>query len=255
MQWIAAEDTRMTRKLLNHFQIATRMVSYHEHNKESSGKELIRLLMEGQSIALVSDAGLPAISDPGYELVQLAVEHEISVVAIPGANAALSALIVSGLPTDRFTFLGFLPRNKKHLQEELLRICTRQETLIIYESPHRIIKLLTQLLEVLGNRTIALVRELTKRYEEVARGTVEECLLFLKEHSPLGEYCVIVSGALTNTSTDDSTTQVWWVSLSLDAHVGHYEYQGMGRKEAIKKAAVDRGIPKREVYNQVTHQQ
>lgn len=231
------------------------MVSYHEHNKESSGKQLIRLLMEGQSIALVSDAGLPAISDPGYELVNLAVEHEISVVAIPGANAALSALIVSGLPTDRFTFLGFLPRNKKHLQEELLRISTRQETLIIYESPHRMIKLLTQLLEVLGNRNIVLVRELTKRYEEVVRGTLEECLFFLREHSPLGEYCVIVNGALPYTASDVMTTQEWWDSLTLEAHVDHYERSGMQRKEAIKKTSVDRGIPKREVYNQVMYQQ
>ena len=167
---IAAEDTRQTRKLLTHYEISTRLVSYHEHNKEASGNELLRLLEEGQSIALVSDAGLPAISDPGADLVADAVKRSIAVVPIPGANAALSALIVSGLPTDRFLFVGFPPRDRKPLTAWLDRLYKENATIICYESPHRVAKTLAAMLEQWGDRPIAMVRELTKRHEEVARG-------------------------------------------------------------------------------------
>ncbi|MDF2670479.1 MAG: rRNA methyltransferase, partial [Paenibacillus sp.] len=195
VDWIAAEDTRQTRKLLTHYEISTRLVSYHEHNKRASGPELIRHLSEGNSIALVSDAGMPAISDPGYELVQLAIEHHIPVVPVPGANAALCALIVSGLSTERFLFVGFLPRDKKSLRLELERLKYTEATLLLYESPHRVAKTLESIVETLGDRQVALMREISKRYEEVLRGTAVQCLLYVQEHEPKGEYVLAVSGA------------------------------------------------------------
>lgn len=250
VNWIAAEDTRQTRKLLTHYEIPTRMVSYHEHNKLQSGTELIRILLTGESIALVSDAGLPAISDPGYELVKLAITEGVPVVPIPGANAALSALIVSGLPTERFTFAGFLPRDKKHLQLALEKLTVYEETLIFYESPHRVIKTLTAMEAVWGNRGIVLARELTKRYEEVVRGSIAEARMFLEDHPPLGEYCLVVSG-FVQTQDQMDADNAWWKVLSLKEHTEHYEQLGLASKEAIKKTAVDRGVPKREVYNEL----
>lgn len=251
---IAAEDTRQTRKLLTHFEISTRLVSYHEHNKEASGMELIRLLEEGQSIALVSDAGLPAISDPGADLVKAAAARDIAVVPIPGANAALSALIISGLPTDRFTFMGFPPRERKSLNEWLKHSRKEQGTIICYESPHRVMKTLTAILEQWGDRPIAMVRELTKRHEEAARGTVTECIAWLSEHPPLGEYCLVIGGA---SEADAEAAQLaeegrsWWKELDMEEHVNRYEAELGDRKEAIKRAAQDRGLSKRDVYNEV----
>ncbi|MFF2094449.1 16S rRNA (cytidine(1402)-2'-O)-methyltransferase [Paenibacillus sp. NPDC058174] len=252
---IAAEDTRQTRKLLTHFEIATRLVSYHEHNKQASGPELIRLLEEGQSIALVSDAGLPAVSDPGADLVAEAVAAGIKAVPIPGANAALSALIISGLSTEKFVFTGFPPRDKKSLTKWLGILKSQTGTLMTYESPHRLRKTLEAMLEQLGDRRIAMIRELTKRHEEAARGTISECIAWIQEHSPLGEYCLIIEGAdaaaeAGRSSEIDGEADVWWKSLELEDHVAHYEAEH-GRKEAIKLAAVDRGLPKRDVYNAV----
>ncbi|WCN37804.1 16S rRNA (cytidine(1402)-2'-O)-methyltransferase [Aneurinibacillus uraniidurans] len=246
---IAAEDTRQTRKLLTHFAIDTRLISYHEHNRLSSGPEIIRLLKEeGVSIALVSDAGLPAISDPGQELVRDAVAEGISVIPIPGANAGLSALIVSGLPTDGFVFRGFLPREKKDQRKELERLRMYKETLIFYESPYRITKTLHIMREVLGNRQAALGRELTKRYEEFIRGSFDDVLAFLEgEGEVRGEFTVIVEGA----GHDAADTEVeWWQAMSVVEHVDHYIEQGMPAKAAVKQAADDRGVPKRDVYNE-----
>lgn len=250
VQLIAAEDTRQTRKLLTHFDIGTRIVSYHEHNKRASGPELIRLLLEGQSIALVSDAGLPAISDPGADLVKDAIENNIAVIPVPGANAALSALIISGLPTERFLFAGFPPREKKSLTKWLLDMQGQRGTLLFYESPHRIIKTLAVLQECLGDRQIACVRELTKRHEEAVRGNVTECMEWFAEHPPLGEFCIVVEGADGIGASDQPHNEIWWSELDLDAHVAHYEEQH-DRKEAIKRVALDRGLPKRDVYNEV----
>ncbi|MFD1954683.1 16S rRNA (cytidine(1402)-2'-O)-methyltransferase [Paenibacillus thailandensis] len=245
---IAAEDTRQTRKLLTHYDIQTRLVSYHEHNKQASGPELIRLLQEGKSIALVSDAGLPAISDPGADLVALAAAEAIPVVPVPGANAALSALIVSGLSTERFAFVGFPPRDKKPLGEWLDHCGKLEETIILYESPHRLGRTLSAMLEAWGDRRIAMVRELTKRHEEVARGMISECLARLEEHPPLGEYCLVVEGR--KPGSGEGAEDAWWAQLDLEAHVSYYEAT-YGRKEAIKKVANDRGVPKRDVYNAV----
>ncbi|MFE5324475.1 16S rRNA (cytidine(1402)-2'-O)-methyltransferase [Paenibacillus sp. NPDC056579] len=247
VQWIAAEDTRQTRKLLTHFDISTRLVSYHEHNKHASGPELIRILQSGDDIALVSDAGLPAICDPGADLVRQAIAAGIDVIPIPGANAALSALIVSGLPTDRFTFAGFLPRDKKPLMQELQALQPVKETLLFYESPHRIVKTLEAMLEVWNpERQMCLMRELTKKYEEAARGTIQECLDLLKEVPPQGEYVIVVEGSTASESGDSAA---WWEAFSLEEHVEHYTTQGVDRKEAIKRAAADRQMPKRELYN------
>lgn len=247
VQWIAAEDTRQTRKLLTHFEISTRLISYHEHNKKASGPELIRLMQEGASIALVSDAGLPAICDPGADLVQLAIEAAINVVPVPGANAALSALIMSGLPTERFTFVGFLPREKKLLERELQLLPDESGTIICYESPHRLIKTLSVMEEALGaERQICLVRELTKKYEEAVRGTIRECLQFLDSHPPQGEYCLVLHGA---DRKDSSGVEAWWSSLTPEQHVAHYENEGLSHKEALRQAAQDRGVQKRELYN------
>ncbi|MFD0621192.1 16S rRNA (cytidine(1402)-2'-O)-methyltransferase [Paenibacillus sp. GCM10027629] len=245
---IAAEDTRQSRKLLTHFEIPSKtLFSYHEHNKHASGPELIRYLIEGKNIALVSDAGLPAISDPGTDLVALAIENSISVVPIPGANAALSALIVSGLPTERFTFIGFLPRDKKSVEQVLESLRMSEGTLLFYESPHRVSKTLEHMHRVLGNRRIVMARELTKRYEEFARGTIEECLAWLEEHPPQGEYCLVLEPSDGSASADQT---VWWESLSIEAHVAHYEERNGGnRKEAMKQAAADRNVSRRDIYN------
>lgn len=248
---IAAEDTRQTRKLLTHFEIAARLVSYHEHNKEASGPELIRLLLEGQSVALVSDAGLPAISDPGSELAAQAIAAGIAVVPVPGANAALSALIVSGLPTDRFRFAGFLPREKKRLREELAGLANAAETLLFYEAPHRVAATLAAMAEAWGgDRRVALVRELTKRHEEAGRGTLAQAIAHVAAHPPLGEYCIVVQGS-ANDARDADPTKAWWAGLTPEEHVAAYERQGESRKEAIKRAAADLGVPKREVYNRL----
>lgn len=250
---IAAEDTRQTRKLLTHFEITGRLVSYHEHNKIHSGPELVRLLQEGKSIALVSDAGLPAISDPGQDLVRLAVHADIPVIPVPGANAALSALIASGLDTTGFRFAGFLPRDKKGLKEKLVSLQGVKETLLFYESPHRVAKTLEAMLQSWGNRQVVLARELTKRYEEFARGSLEEALAHLEETPPLGEYCLVVEGASAEAADqmDHPAEMVWWKSLTVAEHVARYEAEGMGRKDAMKRAAGDRGVSRRDIYQEL----
>lgn len=245
---IAAEDTRNTRKLLNHFEITPSMLfSYHEHNKAASGPELIRYIIEGKNLALVSDAGLPAISDPGADLVALAVSHGIPVIPVPGANAALSALIASGLPTNTFTFVGFLPRERKDIRTVLSPLRSAQGTLLFYESPHRVIKTLEHLQEAFGNRRIVLARELTKRYEEFLRGTIDECSAWLAEHPPLGEYVIVLEGESKEAAA--AADAAWWQELSIEGHVEHYESTGISRKDAMKKAASDRGVAKRDIYN------
>ncbi|MDP4099164.1 16S rRNA (cytidine(1402)-2'-O)-methyltransferase [Paenibacillus sp. P96] len=245
---IAAEDTRQTRKLLTHFDIMPeKLFSYHEHNKAASGPELIRYIMEGKNLALVSDAGLPAISDPGADLVRLALDAGVAVIPIPGANAALSALIASGLSTERFTFAGFPPRERKELLSLLHTFEASHGTLLFYESPHRIVKTLTVIQEAYGTRPIVLARELTKLHEEWVRGSVEECLAWLEEHPPLGEYCLLVEGKSVQEEAEER--QAWWKSLTLEEHVQHYESEGLGRKEAMKRTAADRSLSKRDVYN------
>jgi len=242
---IAAEDTRNTKKLCNYFEIDTPVVSYHEHNKETSGEKLMQKVKQGFKVALVSDAGMPAISDPGYELVVAASNEEVTVVPLPGANAALTSLIASGLPCQPFYFYGFLHRNKKEKRAELDEIKKQSATLIFYESPHRIKETLSIMLDVLGNRNIALCRELTKKYEEYIRGTLEEAIEWAHQDEIRGEFCIIVEGA--DGQQDEEVN--WWEHLSLEEHVNHYiSVKSMTSKEAIKQTAKDRGLNKREVY-------
>ncbi|WP_430789417.1 16S rRNA (cytidine(1402)-2'-O)-methyltransferase [Virgibacillus flavescens] len=243
---IAAEDTRNTKKLLTHFEITTSLISYHDHNKESRGHQLMERLENGESIAFVSDAGMPGISDPGYEMVQSAIEASIPVVVLPGANAALCALIGSGLPTTEFLFYGFLPRKKKDRIKELERMKPLQATLLFYESPHRLKETVSAIQEQFGERQVTLARELTKRFEEYIRGSIAEVLQWIHDTELRGEFCIVVEGNAENTISDEG---LWWSHLSVMKHIAHYmEEESMSSKDAIKKVAVERQMPKREVY-------
>jgi 16S rRNA (cytidine1402-2'-O)-methyltransferase len=242
---IAAEDTRNTKKLCNYFEIATQVVSYHEHNKETSGEKLIQKVKGGLKIALVSDAGMPAISDPGYELVAAAIEEKVPVVPLPGANAALTSLIASGLPCQPFYFFGFLNRNKKEKRTELEGLKWQSATLIFYESPHRLKETLSIMLDVLGNRKIAICRELTKKYEEFIRGTIEEVIGWTSQDEIRGEFCLILEG----TDQQQEEGPSWWHDLTLEEHVNYYiSEKEVSSKEAIKQTAKDRDMNKRDVY-------
>lgn len=243
---IAAEDTRHTMKLLNHFEIHKKLISYHEHNKEAIGKEIIKMLIEGKDVAIVSDAGMPAISDPGYDIVLEAVEKEITVIPIPGPNAAITALVASALPTAQFLFVGFLARDKKHLAEDLNKLKYQRETIICYEAPHRIDKTLKAILDVLGNRRIVLVRELTKKHEEFIRGNVSEVIEHLAINKAKGELTLIIDGS----SEIETNQEVWWNNLSLIEHVEKYIAQEKTPKEAIQITATDRNISKKIVYKE-----
>ena len=239
VDFIAAEDTRNTIKILNHFGIKKKLISHHEHNIEVSSKKIIELLQEGHSIALVSDAGYPAISDPGYELVLKVIEAGFNVVPISGANACLDALIVSGIAPQPFLFYGFLNHSDKIKKKELESLKKYKETLVFYESPHRIKKTLTLLLEYFGNRPIALCRELTKKHEEIIRGNVQEILDIVDTIK--GEMVLVVEGS-------KEENEVVEFELPLKEQVELYIEVGMTSKEAIKKVAKERNLPKNEVY-------
>ncbi|WP_349409051.1 16S rRNA (cytidine(1402)-2'-O)-methyltransferase [Pseudalkalibacillus sp. SCS-8] len=243
---IACEDTRQTRKLCNHFDISTSLVSYHEHNKLKSGEKLLSQMREGKVIALVSDAGMPGISDPGYDLVKQCVEEEIAVIPLPGANAALPALVASGLKTDHFYFYGFLPRDKKTKKEELDFLSKVRDTIILYESPHRLKETLKDLCTHIGSeRQASLNRELTKRYEEIIRGSLADLKAWSEEEQIRGEFCLIIEGA----GVIIESTASWWDSMTIVEHIQAYmERDGLSSKEAIKQVAADRNLPKREVY-------
>lgn len=243
---IAAEDTRNTKKLCNYFEITTPIVSYHEHNKENSGKHMLDRLRNGQVIALVSDAGLPTISDPGYELVKDAIAEKFKVIPLPGANAALTALIASGLVPQPFYFYGFLQRGIKQKKEELERLKKVDVTWIVYESPHRLKETLKSMLDILGDRKIVLCRELTKKFEEFIRGTISEALIWATESEVRGEFCLIIEGAQASVAELDD---LWWGSFDIVEHVHYYmEAKQLNSKEAIKLVAKDRGMQKREIY-------
>ncbi|KGP89927.1 16S rRNA methyltransferase [Pontibacillus chungwhensis BH030062] len=242
---IAAEDTRQTKKLLTHFDLHTPLTSYHEHNKYNREDYLLHALQSGKKIAIVSDAGMPGVSDPGFEIVKRAIEEDISVVVLPGANAALCALVGSGLDTTRFSFYGFLPRKKKERKEELERLSKDSGTLVFYESPHRLKEMLKALHEGLGNRQVVLARELTKKYEEYIRGTASEVLEWAHTEQVRGEFCIIVEGRQSEEVENEAS---WWDDLSLIEHVEHYIERGQSSKDAIKQVSVDRKMPKREVY-------
>lgn len=244
---IAAEDTRNSIKLLNHFDIHTPMTSYHEYNKYEKGRKLLEKLIEGKNIALITDAGTPGISDPGEELVRMCCEEGICVTSVPGAAACISALIISGLPTRRFAFEAFLPSDKKEREIILSGLEKEQRTIVIYEAPHRLVKTLKLLKKVLGNeRKISICRELTKKHETVYRSTLDAAELYYTEHPPKGECVLVIDGR----SREDIRLeeQKKWEDMSVEEHMQHYLMLGMERKAAMKQVAVDRGIPKREVY-------
>ena len=250
---IAAEDTRRTLQLLNHFGISKPLTSYHEHNKREKGEYIVRLLQEGKNVAQVSDAGTPAISDPGEDLVKLCIENDITVTSVPGPVAGITALILSGLSTSRYAFEGFLSVNKRHRAEHLESIKNDTRTLIFYEAPHKLKNTLSDMQKFLGSdRKIAIARELTKLHEEILRFTIDEAIEYYNEVNPRGEYVLVVEGA---SKCEEGTEEVWWQELSIIEHIDKYITDGDSSKEAIKKAATDRGLPKREVYNEYHNQE
>lgn len=244
---IAAEDTRQTLKLLNHFEIKNTLVSYYEHNKVEKGNYLVRQLLDGKNIALVSDAGSPGISDPGEELVKLAVEQGISVTMVPGPAAVITGLVLSGLPSGRFAFEGFLPMNKRTRGERLQSLREDTRTLVFYEAPHKLIHTLKDLREAFGNRRISLARELTKRFEEIIRCTLDEAIEKYERDTPKGEFVLILEGADEQVLKEAEKSS--WIGISLAEHVRRYTDSGLDRKDAMKKVADERGISKRDVYN------
>ena len=242
---IAAEDTRHTRGLLAHYDIHTPMTSYHEHNKEEKGTELIERLRAGATVVCVSDAGLPGIADPGGDLARRAIAEGIPVTPLPGANAALSALICAGLPLEGFTFVGFLPRKEKKRREVLVRVAAYPETLIFYEAPHRLRETLAALAATLGaERQACAARELTKKFEEFRRTTLGDLLAHYREHEPRGEFVLIVAGAEENAASTADAVEEMTLTERYAAHIA----KGLDKKEAMRRTAQELGIGRRDVY-------
>lgn len=246
---IAAEDTRNSIRLLNHFEIKTPMTSYHEYNKVEKAKELIEKLLAGKNIALVTDAGTPAISDPGEVLVAMCQEAAIPVTSLPGCCACITALTLSGLSTRRFCFEGFLPGDKKEKQLVLEELKGETRTIILYEAPHHLKRTLKELYDTIGQRRITLCRELTKKFETVFPTTLEEALAYYEENEPKGEYVLVLEGKSRKEILREE--QAKWETMSIEEHMAFYEEQGMDRKAAMKKVAADRGVGKREIYQAV----
>ena len=243
---IAAEDTRNSIKLLNHFDIKTPMTSYHEYNKIEKAYQLVAKLKEGQNIALITDAGTPGISDPGEDLVRICYEEGVPVTSLPGAAACITALTMSGRATRRFAFEAFLPREKKERVQVLKELEQETRTIILYEAPHHLKKTLEELKEHLGNRPMTICRELTKKHEEKLQMTIEEALLYYEEADPRGEYVLVLAGKPLEEIQKEQQQE--WEALTLEEHMAIYENQGVARKEAMKLVAKDRGTTKREIY-------
>lgn len=240
---IAAEDTRHTLKLLNHLEITKPLISYYKQNEKVKSNILIEKVLKGENIAIVSDAGTPGISDPGEEVVKEAIKNEIEIIPVPGACAAINALISSGLDTKQFAFIGFLSVNKKEKQEKLEEVKKLKQTLIFYEAPHKLINTLEAMKEILGNRKIVLAREITKIHEEYIRGNISEILE--KIENPKGEFVIIVEGS---TESEQEEKQKILNKLSLEEHYEYYQNQGFDKKEIIKKISKDRNTNKNEIY-------
>ena len=243
---IAAEDTRNSIKLLNHFEIQTPMTSYHEYNKYEKGRKLVEKLLEGQNIALITDAGTPGISDPGEELVKMCYESGIPVTSLPGAAACITALTISGLSTRRFAFEAFLPSDKKEREQILKEMETETRTMIVYEAPHRLVKTLKLFLERLGNRKITVCRELTKRHETALAVTWEEAVAHYEANPPKGECVLVIEGKSREEAREEERKQ--WEEMTIEDHMEVYTKQGMDKKSAMKAVAKDRGVSKRDIY-------
>lgn len=244
---IAAEDTRNSIRLLNHFEIKTPMTSYHEYNKIDKAYQLAAKMREGKNIALITDAGTPGISDPGEDIVRICYEEGIPVTSLPGAAACITALTMSGLPTRRFAFEAFLPKDKKEHQAVLDELKTETRTIIIYEAPHHLVRTLQELSDTLGGeRRLTICRELTKRHEEKMQTTFADSLAYYKVNEPRGEYVLIIDGRSREEMKKEE--QAGWEQLSIEEHMAHYESRGIDRKEAMKRVAKDRGVSKRDIY-------
>lgn len=243
---IAAEDTRNSIKLLNHFEIHTPMTSYHEYNKVEKAHQLIGQLQNGRNIALITDAGTPAISDPGEVLVKMCHEQGITVTSLPGAAACITALTLSGLSTRRFCFEGFLPTDKKEKKLVLQELAKESRTIILYEAPHHLVRTLEELYEVLGDRSVTLCRELTKKFETVMPTTLVKAVEYYKTEEPRGEYVLVIEGKSFEEKRQEAIAS--WGDMSIEEHMAYYENQGMDDKAAMKQVAKDRGVGKREIY-------
>ena len=246
---IAAEDTRNSIKLLNHFEIKTPMTSYHEYNKIEKGRKLIEKLQSGLNVALITDAGTPGISDPGEELVKMCYEAGIEVTSLPGAAACITALTLSGLSTRRFAFEAFLPSDKKEKQAVLKELEDETRTIIMYEAPHRLLKTLQELFDNLGNRRITVCRELTKKHETTFVTTLEDAILYYEINEPKGECVLVMEGKSREELRKEEVSK--WEEMTIEEHMEYYQSQGIGKKEAMKLVAKDRGISKRDVYQQL----
>lgn len=243
---IAAEDTRNSIKLLNHFEIKTSMTSYHEYNKIEKADVLVGQMLQGKNIALITDAGTPAISDPGEVLVAKCYEAGIRVTSLPGPAACITALTLSGLSTRRFCFEAFLPADKKERAQILEELKEETRTIIVYEAPHHLVRTLQELQSALGNRRITLCRELTKKFETVLLTTIEEALAKYTEEDPRGEYVLVIEGKSFQQKKEEA--QAVWQSMSIEEHMAYYEKEGMDEKSAMKQVAKDRGVSKRDIY-------
>ena len=246
---IGAEDTRNSIKLLNHFNISTPMTSYHEFNKYDKAKALVEEMLQGKNIALITDAGTPGISDPGEELVRQCFEAGVEVTSLPGAAACVTALTMSGQKTRRFVFEAFLPKDKKEKAKVLENLEKETRTIIIYEAPHRLTKTLKELERVLGDRPITICRELTKKFEEAFQTTITEAIELYQEKEPKGEYVLVIAGKPEEELEEEKRKQ--WEEMTIKEHVNYYIEQGNDKKEAMKLTAKDRGVSKRDIYNQL----
>lgn len=244
---IAAEDTRHTLHLLNHFQINTTMTSYHEHNKQSKGLQLLEKLKQNSNIALVTDAGMPGISDPGADLIKLCYKNDIPVTVVPGASACIVALVLSGLDTRRFVFEGFLPSDKKERRIILESLSKEHRTMILYEAPHRLLHTLEELSEVLEeDRTVVIMKELTKKFEQRKKDTLKGHIQYYMQNTPKGEFVLAIDGF--SLAQQKKEAQQQYQTISMEEHMANYLSQGLSKKEAIKQIAKDRGVSKREIY-------
>ena len=246
---VAAEDTRNSLRLLRHYGITTPMTSYHEFNKIEKAKALIARLEQGQNIALITDAGTPGISDPGEELVAMCYERGIEVSALPGPAACITAITSSGQPCRRFAFEAFLPKDKKERHRVLEEMGRETRTMVLYEAPHHLRGTLEELYQALGDRSLTLCRELTKKFEEKQKTTLEQAIAYYEEHEPRGEYVLVIAGKSKEQVRREETAR--WENLSIPEHVAMYEASGMDRKEAMKAAAKDRGVSKRDIYREL----
>ena len=246
---IGAEDTRNSIKLLNHFDIKTPMTSYHEFNKYDKAKQLVEMMKEGKNIAIITDAGTPGISDPGDEVVRQCFEAGIQVTSLPGPAACITALTMSGQKTRRFCFEAFLPKDKKEKVAVLEELKNETRTIIIYEAPHRLARTLKELRETLGNRQLTLCRELTKKYEEADKTTIDQAIEKYNEKEPRGEYVLVIEGKSQEEIQEENKQK--WESMTIEEHMEYYISQGNDKKSAMKLVAKDRGVSKRDIYNQL----